>query len=53
MKYCGAVYGVGLKFSDQGFSVEPFDLAFMEHDMRVIARDLHANAVRIEGGEVQ
>ncbi|ODM22836.1 hypothetical protein SI65_00425 [Aspergillus cristatus] len=53
MKYRGVVYDVGLKFQDQGFSVEPFDSVLVEYDMRVIANDLHANAVRIEGEEVQ
>lgn len=53
MNYRGVVYDVGLKFNDQGFSVEPFDLALVEHDMHVIAKDLHANAVRVESEEVQ
>ncbi|KAJ6188327.1 hypothetical protein N7519_003235 [Penicillium mononematosum] len=49
MKYCGVVYDVGLKFGDDGFSVEPLDPALVEYDMRTIAKDMHANAVRIEG----
>ena len=52
MKYRGVVYDVGLNFTGQGFSVEPFDPALAEHDMRVIAQELHANAVRIEGEEI-
>lgn len=52
MRYRGVVYDVGLNFSGAGFSVEPFDPALVNHDMRVIANDLHANAVRIEGEEV-
>ncbi|KAF3025300.1 hypothetical protein E8E15_007718 [Penicillium rubens] len=52
MKYCGVVYDVGLKFGDAGFSVEPFDPALVEYDMRTIAKDMHANAVRIEGEEI-
>lgn len=52
MKYRGVVYDVGLRFGDQGFSVEPFDPILVEHDMRVIANDMHANAVRIEGEEI-
>ncbi|PLB51396.1 hypothetical protein P170DRAFT_453152 [Aspergillus steynii IBT 23096] len=52
MKYCGVVYDVGLKFGDHGFSVEPFDPPRVEYDMRVIANEIHANAVRIEGEEI-
>lgn len=52
MKYRGVVYDVGLRFGDLGFSVEPFDPILVEHDMRVIANDMHANAVRIEGEEI-
>lgn len=53
MRYRGVVYDVGLKFTEDGYSVEPFVQALVEHDMRVIAEDLHANAVRIEGEEVE
>lgn len=54
MKYRRVVYGVGLKFSDQGFSVvEPFDPALGQHDMHAIANHLYANAVRAEGEEIQ
>jgi hypothetical protein len=49
MKYRGVVYDVGLNFNGDGFSVEPFDPALVEYDMRTIANDMHANAVRIEG----
>ncbi|MGY3609527.1 hypothetical protein [Bradyrhizobium sp. Leo121] len=49
MRYRGIVYDVGLNFADQGFSVEPFDPVLVAHDIRVIANDLHANAVRTEG----
>lgn len=52
MKYRGVVYDVGLRFGDQGLSVEAFDPILVEHDMRVIAKDMHANAVRIEGEEI-
>lgn len=52
MKYRGVVYDAGLRFGDQGFSVEPFDPILVEYDMRVIANDMHANAVRIEGEEI-
>lgn len=52
MKYCGVVYDVGLKFDDSGFSVEPYDENLVKHDLSVIANQLHANAVRIEGEEL-
>lgn len=52
MKYRGVVYDVGLNFNDTGFSVESFDPALVEYDMKTIADDLHANAVRIEGEEI-
>jgi hypothetical protein len=52
MKYCGVVYDVGLNFAGEKLSVEPFDALLVKHDMRVIARDLYANAVRIEGEEI-
>ncbi|MFF1933746.1 hypothetical protein [Streptomyces sp. NPDC058228] len=53
MKHRGVVYDVGLKFMPDGFSVEPFDPALVNHDMQVIANDLHANAVRVEGEEIE
>lgn len=49
MKYRGVVYDTGLRFEPSMLSVEPFDPALVEYDMAVIANDLHANAVRIEG----
>ncbi|KAL4904323.1 hypothetical protein BDW74DRAFT_178908 [Aspergillus multicolor] len=52
MKYRGVVYDVGLNFNGTGYSVEPFSLNQVEFDMRVIATELHANAVRIEGEEI-
>ncbi|KAL4935034.1 hypothetical protein BDV06DRAFT_234774 [Aspergillus oleicola] len=52
MKYRGVVYDVGLNFGGDGYSVEPFNPVLVEYDMRVIAEGLHANAVRIEGQEV-
>jgi hypothetical protein len=48
MKYRGVVYDVGLRFVDK-LSVEPYDPALVKHDMSVIAKELHCNAVRIEG----
>lgn len=53
MKYFGVVYDVGLRVSGtEKSTVEPFDPALVEYDMRAIANDLHANAVRIEGEEI-
>ncbi|KAL4885722.1 hypothetical protein BJY04DRAFT_179118 [Aspergillus karnatakaensis] len=52
MKYRGVVYDVGLNFTGDGFSVEPFNPNLVEHDMRAIRQDLYANAVRIEGEEI-
>ncbi|UKZ79010.1 hypothetical protein TrVFT333_006761 [Trichoderma virens FT-333] len=52
MKYRGVVYDVGLNFTGTGLSVEPFDPALVTYDMKTIAEDLHANAVRIEGEEI-
>lgn len=52
-KFRGVVYDVGLRFSGEGLSVEPFNPALVEHDMRVIKRELHATAVRIEGEVIQ
>lgn len=53
MKYRGVVYDVGLRFTvGQPYSVEPFDPALVAHDINVIATQLHANAIRIEGEEI-
>ncbi|HEV2152814.1 hypothetical protein [Bradyrhizobium sp.] len=53
MKYRGVVYDVGLRFTaGQAYSVEPFDPALAAHDIKVIATELHANAIRIEGEEI-
>ncbi|MGR9202288.1 hypothetical protein [Rhizobium leguminosarum] len=54
MKYRGVVYDVGLRFTvGNPYSVEPFEPALAAHDIRVIAREMHANAVRIEGEEIE
>ncbi len=52
MKYRGVVYDVGLQFSPGPFSVDPFNPDQVVYDMNVIANELHANAVRIEGEEI-
>ncbi|MGV0739690.1 hypothetical protein ABQF35_25870 [Mycobacterium syngnathidarum] len=49
MRYYGVVYDVGLRFDPETVSVEPFDLSLVDYDMHVIAEELGANAVRIEG----
>jgi len=53
MNYRGVVYDVGLQFSPGPFSVDPFNPEQVKHDMQVIAKELHANSVRIEGEEIQ
>ncbi|MGV0739695.1 hypothetical protein ABQF35_25845 [Mycobacterium syngnathidarum] len=53
MRWYGVVYDVGLRFTPEALSVEPFDGSLVDHDMMVIAEQLHANAVRIEGEDVE
>ncbi|MEE5062712.1 hypothetical protein V2J97_01555 [Pseudomonas alliivorans] len=54
MKYRGVVYDVGLRFTaGQPLSVEPFDPILVENDINVIASDLFATAIRIEGEEIE
>ncbi|MEU1300695.1 hypothetical protein [Streptomyces shenzhenensis] len=53
MKYFGVVYDIGYRvFGEGGSSVEPFDPDLVRYDMNVIADDLQANAVRIEGEDL-
>ncbi|MER8072101.1 hypothetical protein ABTZ59_27755 [Streptomyces sp. NPDC094034] len=52
MKYRGVVYDVGLRFTKEALSVDPFSRGLVEHDIRAIADTLHANAVRIEGEDI-
>ncbi|TDZ38551.1 hypothetical protein C8035_v004805 [Colletotrichum spinosum] len=52
MQYRGVVYDVGLHFEPNTPSVDSFSPRLVEHDMRTIADDLHANAVRIEGESI-
>jgi len=35
------------------YSVQPFDPSLTAHDIKVIANEMHANAIRIEGEEVE
>ncbi|MER8072098.1 hypothetical protein ABTZ59_27740 [Streptomyces sp. NPDC094034] len=53
MKYYGVVYDVGYRvLGEDPSSVEPFVPDVVRNDMRVIAHDLHANAVRVEGEDL-
>ncbi|WP_372028394.1 hypothetical protein [Pseudomonas kurunegalensis] len=53
MKYYGVVYDVGLRFTaGEPYSVEDFNRDLVRHDINVIAKDLHANSIRIEGEEI-
>lgn len=52
MKNYGVVYDVGLRFSPDALSVEPFEPSLVEYDINTIAHDLHANAIRVEGEEI-
>lgn len=49
MKYRGVVYDVGLQFGPGPLSVEQFSPDQVRYDMQAIAKQLNANAVRIEG----
>lgn len=50
MDFNGVVYDVGLRYSNSNeLSIEPFDPELVAYDMRALANDMHANAVRIEG----
>lgn len=53
MKHKGVVYDVGLRFVEGGaLSVEPFDSKLVQYDVNAIANDLSANAIRIEGEDI-
>lgn len=53
LRHYGVVYDVGWRVYGVGdSSVEPFVPEHVRHDMRIIAQDLHANAVRIEGEDL-
>lgn len=53
MTYRGIVYDVGLLFNKGlPYSVANYDPTLAAHDIRTIARELHANAIRIEGEEI-
>ena len=50
--YRGVVYDVGLRFEPSKLSVDPFDSKLVAYDLRVIAKIMQANAVRIEGEDI-
>jgi hypothetical protein len=53
MKTRGVVYDVGLQFSPEApLSVEPFNIELVKYDLHIIAKDLHATAIRIEGEKI-
>lgn len=54
MKFRGVVYDVGLRFTaGQPYSVEVFNPELAAHDINAIAKELHSNAIRIEGEEIE
>lgn len=54
MKYRGVVYDVGLRFTaGKPYSVENFDPELVTYDINTIATELHSNAIRIEGEEIE
>ncbi|MDC6119991.1 hypothetical protein PJX95_18225 [Serratia rubidaea] len=53
MKYRGIVYDVGLRFTANGpLSVKTFNPELVAYDINAIATQLHANAIRIEGEDI-
>ncbi len=52
MKYRGVVYDVGLQFNPGSYSVETFNYNLVKYDISVIANELHANMIRIEGEDI-
>lgn len=52
MNYRGVVYDVGLQYNPGQYSVERFDSALVDYDLGTIANILRANAVRIEGEDI-
>jgi len=54
MNYRGVVYDVGLRFTaGMPYSVENFDPGLVAYDISTIATELHCNAIRIEGEDVE
>ena len=51
MRGKGITYDTGF-LTPVGSTHEPFDSDMVQHEMRIIRDDLHCNAVRITGGDV-
>ncbi len=53
MNYRGIVYDVGLQYNPGEYSVETFNPAVVKYDIGTIANILRANAIRIEGEDIE
>jgi len=54
MKYRGVVYDVGLRFTiGEPYSIENFDPDLVAYDIQTISKKMHANAIRIEGEDIE
>lgn len=52
MNYRGIVYDVGLQYNTGEYSVESFNPEVVKYDIGVISNILRANAIRIEGEDI-
>ncbi len=52
MRHRGVHYDTGVRFHPDRLSRDRFDLDVVEYEMRAIASELHANAVRIIGEDI-
>lgn len=52
MNYRGVVYDVGLQYNPGKYSVETFDPDLVKYDIGTISNILRANAIRIEGEDI-
>lgn len=52
MRHRGVHYDTGVRFHPDRLSRERFDVEVVEYEIRAIAEDLHANAVRIIGEDL-
>ncbi|MFF2844105.1 hypothetical protein [Paenarthrobacter sp. NPDC057981] len=53
MRYFGVVYDTGLPYIPGRNTIDPFDPQLVEYDMKVISEEMRANAVRIEGEDLE
>jgi hypothetical protein len=53
MRYWGVHYDTGVHFSQKFFSRGSFDQDLVRYEIRAIKQDLHANAVRIVGEDIE